>query len=52
MVRLYAHQETALGLLRLNDGFALFMEQGTGKTFPVLFRLAELAASGRVSSAL
>lgn len=52
MVRLYEHQETALGLLRLNDGFALFMEQGTGKTFPVLFRLAELAASGRVSSAL
>lgn len=52
MVRLYAHQETALALLRLNDGFALFMEQGTGKTFPVLFRLAELSASGRASSAL
>lgn len=52
MVELYDHQETALNLLRLNDGFALFMEQGTGKTFPVLFRLAELAASGRIRSAL
>lgn len=52
MIRLYDHQEVALNLLRLNDGFALFMEQGTGKTFPVLFRLAELAASGRIGSAL
>lgn len=52
MVKLYEHQETALGLLRLNDGFALFMEQGTGKSFPVLFRLAELAACGRVRTAL
>lgn len=52
MVELYDHQETALGLLRINDGFALFMEQGTGKTFPVLFRLAELAESGRVRNAL
>lgn len=52
MIELYPHQETALSLLRLNDGFALFMEQGTGKTFPVLFRLAELAGSGRIGSAL
>lgn len=52
MVELYTHQKTALDLLRLNDGFALFMEQGTGKTFPVLFRLAELAADGRIRSAL
>lgn len=52
MVTLYSHQETALALLRLNDGFALFMEQGTGKTFPVLFRLAELFETGRISSAL
>lgn len=52
MVELYEHQKTALNLLRLNDGFALFMEQGTGKTFPVLFRLAELAMTGRIRSAL
>lgn len=52
MISLYEHQKVALSLLRLNDGFALFMEQGTGKTFPVLFRLAELAEGGRISSAL
>ena len=52
MIHLYEHQKTALDLLRLNDGFALFMEQGTGKTFPVLFRLAELAANGRITKAL
>lgn len=52
MVELYDHQKTALGLLRMNDGFALFMEQGTGKTFPILFRLAELAQSGRIKSAI
>ena len=51
-ITLYDHQKTALGLLRVNDGFALFMEQGTGKTFPILFRLAELAESGRIASAL
>lgn len=52
MIELYEHQKTALGLLRMNDGFALFMEQGTGKTFPILFRLAELAESGRIRNAL
>lgn len=51
-IELFEHQRMALSLLRLNDGFALYMEQGTGKTFPALFRLAELAASGRASSAL
>lgn len=51
-IELYNHQKTALALLRVNDGFALFMEQGTGKTFPILFRLAELAENGRIDSAL
>lgn len=51
-ISLYDHQVTALNYLRLNDGFALFLDQGTGKTFPVLFRLVELAASGRIKSAL
>ena len=52
MIELYDHQKTALGLLRVNNGFALFMEQGTGKTFPVLFRLAELAQHKKIASAL
>ena len=50
MIKLYDHQQTALDLLRLNDGFALFMEQGTGKTFPVLFRLCELVKEKKVFS--
>ena len=52
MIELYEHQKTALDLLRLNDGFALFMEMGTGKTFPVLKRLVELYITGRINSAL
>ena len=52
MIELYKHQKTALALLRLHSSFALFMEQGTGKTFPVLFRLAELAETGHVKKAL
>lgn len=52
MIALYEHQKTALNYLRLNDGFALFLDQGLGKTFPVLFRLCELAATGRIQSAL
>lgn len=51
-VELFEHQKVALSLMRVNDGFALFMEQGTGKTFPVLFRLAELAEQDRIKSAL
>lgn len=50
-IRLYKHQEVALNLLRLNDSFALFMEQGTGKSFPVLFRIAELSAEHKIKSA-
>ena len=52
MIELYEHQKTALDLLRLNDGFALFMEMGTGKTFPVLKRLVELYITGRIQNAL
>lgn len=51
-IELFDYQRTALSYLRLNDGFALFMDQGTGKTFPVLFRLEELARTGRIESAL
>lgn len=51
-IELYEHQLTALNYLRLNDGFALFLDQGLGKTFPILFRLEELARTGRIQSAL
>ena len=52
MIELFDHQVTALNYLRLYDGFALFLDQGLGKTFPILFRLCELAQSDRLKSAL
>lgn len=51
-MKLYQHQNTALNLLRLNDGFALFMEQGTGKSFPILYRISELIEQGKIRNAV
>lgn len=51
-ITLYRHQMVELALMRLNDSFAIFAEQGTGKTLPILFRLLELIKSGRVQRAL
>ncbi|MEL7609522.1 MAG: DEAD/DEAH box helicase [Bacillota bacterium] len=48
----YMHQNIALSHLRTNRCFALFMEQGTAKTRPVLMRILELYKSGGISSAL
>jgi SNF2 family DNA or RNA helicase len=52
MIELYRHQKVALSYLRSNDSFALFMEQGTGKTIPSLFRVLDLAKSGKIDNAL
>lgn len=52
MIKLYRHQEIALSYLRSNDYFALFMEQGTGKTIPSLFRILDLLKSGAIVDAL
>lgn len=38
--------------MRANDFFALFMEQGTGKTIPSLFRTLDLLRSGSIEEAL
>lgn len=38
--------------MRSNDYFALFMEQGTGKTIPALYRILDLLKSGKIESAL
>ena len=32
-IELYRHQELALNYMRANEGFALFLEQGLGKTY-------------------
>lgn len=52
MIRLYRHQEIALSYMRSNNYFALFMEQGTGKTIPSLFRILDLLKSGKIEDAL
>lgn len=49
---LYRHQRVALAYLRANSAFALFMEQGTGKTLPTLLRILELLQSGAGKEAL
>lgn len=38
--------------MRTNDYFALFMEQGTGKTIPSLCRIRDLLRSGSIAEAL
>lgn len=52
MITLYRHQEVALAYMRTEKDFALFMEQGTGKTIPTLIRIGELLKSGKAETAL
>lgn len=52
MINLYHHQKIALSYLRFNDSFALFMEQGTGKTIPALMRILELCYDENIISVL
>lgn len=52
MIKLYRHQEIALSYMRSNDYFALFLEQGCGKTLPSLFRILDLLKSGEIENAL
>lgn len=52
MLTLYRHQQIALSYLRTNESFALFMEQGTGKTIPALVRLLELLKHNQINDAL
>ncbi|MCB4960968.1 DEAD/DEAH box helicase family protein, partial [Streptococcus mutans] len=51
-VKLYRHQQLALTYMRINNAYALFMEQGTGKTIPSLVRVCELLRSGDIENAL
>ena len=52
MLKLYRHQEISLSYLRSNNYFALFMEQGTGKTIPSLVRLLDLLKNKDIDNAL
>lgn len=52
MIKLYRHQEIALSYMRANNFFALYLEQGCGKTLPTLFRILDLLRSGAIEDAL
>ena len=52
MVKLYKHQEIILSYMRVNNFFAVFAEQGTGKTLPSLCRILDLLRSGEIEEAL
>jgi SNF2 family DNA or RNA helicase len=49
---LYAHQNTELEHLASNRSFALFAEQGTGKTLPTLLHILNLLKDGQIVDAL
>jgi SNF2 family DNA or RNA helicase len=49
---LYAHQNTELEHLKTNQYFALFAEQGTGKTLPMLQHILNLLKDGQITDAL
>lgn len=51
-LKLYRHQKIAYAYLSLNNSFALFMEQGTGKTIPALMQIDALLKSGEIENAL
>lgn len=51
-MKLYKHQERALDLLTDHNAFALFMEQGTGKTIPALIHVTNLLIAGDIENCL
>ena len=52
MIKLYRHQQIILAYMRANNFFAIFAEQGTGKTLPALCRILDLLKSGSIEEAL
>lgn len=51
-MRLYNHQKIALEKLTEHHQYALFMEQGTGKTIPTLYHVTNLLLSGEIENCL
>lgn len=52
MINFYQHQGTIYNLLQAHPFFAIFAEQGTGKTFPMLTHILTLYQSGAIRTAL
>lgn len=51
-MRLFNHQKEELELLISHSSFALFAEQGTGKTIPMLYHITNLFINGDIESCL
>lgn len=52
MIHYYAHQQREIELLSTHSFFALFAEQGTGKTLPTLQHILNLLLGGQITTAL
>ena len=52
MLTLYKHQEQALARLRIHDSYMLAMDQGTGKTLPMLWHIRDLLRKRNARSCL
>lgn len=51
-MKLFEHQKKELELLTENPCFALFAEQGTGKTIPMLYHITNLLMGGEIENCL
>lgn len=51
-MKLFKHQKEEVELLSENSAFALFAEQGTGKTIPMLKHISDLIMIGEVETCL
>lgn len=51
-MKLYNHQKIALQFLRIHNSYGLFMEQGCGKTLPVLRIALERLRNGEIGNML
>lgn len=51
-IKLYDHQKEARQRLLERNAYALFMEQGTGKTLPTLYHIAYLMSINEISNAI
>ena len=52
MVKLFDHQKTALGYLKTNKSFAIFLDQGMGKTLIMMYHMLYLLRSGKIETFL
>ena len=52
MISYYNHQKAEIGLFGCHRFFALFAEQGTGKTLPAVQHVLNLLTSGAITNAL